>query len=108
MLLIGLKEITTGTGHSEDDYSSVRHQHTDIIAGSPSDTAESLAELYHAMVKKAKTSQKKLEIIEEELEYREISNSEFAIIEEECDLLRKDTKILKYDSVLIVEGIILK
>jgi hypothetical protein len=108
MLLIGLKEITTGTGISENDYSSVSHQRTDIIAGSPADTAETLGQLYHAMVRKAKQSERELVEIKDELEWREVSNEEFEEIENRRNLLRADLKILKYDKVLIIDGIILK
>lgn len=105
MLLIGLKSETTGVGHSENDYSSVTHQRMDIIAGSPADNAESLAQLYHAMVAKGKDSQKKLQKLQDELEYSDMS-------EAECDALisnyTTDTKILKYGRVLIIDGIILK
>ena len=31
MLLIGIKSITTGTGYTEQDYSQVTHQQTDIL-----------------------------------------------------------------------------
>lgn len=108
MLLIGLKEIITGTGHSENDYSSVSHQRTDIIAGGPGDTAEDLATLYHAMIKKAKDSHNKLVEIEDDLEFREVSDEEFERIEEQRYELRKDVGILYYNRVLIVEGFILK
>ena len=108
MLLIGLKEITTGTGTSENDYSQVSHQRTDIIAGSPTDTAESLSQLYHAMVSKAEKSRKELDKIDDEMSWREVPNDEYERIEAKCDELRKDLAILKYSRVLIIEGTILK
>ena len=108
MLLIGLKEITTSTGTSENDYSQVSHQRTDIIAGSPTDTAETLSQLYHALVSKAEKSYKELDIIDDEMSWRKLSNDEYERIEKKCDELRKDLEILKYSRVLIIEGIILK
>ena len=105
MLLIGLKSETTGVGHTENDYSSVTHQRMDIIAGSPSDTKEDLAKLYHAMVAKGKDSQKKLVKLEDELEFSDISEAEYDKL---SDAYRKDTSILKYDRVLIIDGLILK
>jgi len=105
MLLIGLKSQTTGVGHSENDYSSVTHQRMDIIAASPTDTAESLAQLYHAMVAKGKDSQKKLQKLEDELEFSNISEAEYDKL---SSAYSSDTKILKYDKVLIIDGIILK
>ncbi len=105
MLLIGLKSETTGVGHSENDYASVTHQRMDIIAGSPADSAESLAQLYHAMVAKGKDSQKKLQKLEDELEYSDISEAEYDKL---SSAYSSDTKILKYDKVLIIDGIILK
>ena len=105
MILIGLKSQTTGVGHSENDYSSVTHQRMDIIAGSPADTAESLSQLYHAMVAKGKDSQKKLAKLEDELEYINISEAEYDKI---SSAYSSDTKILRYDKVLIIDGIILK
>lgn len=108
MLLIGFRNLTTGTGTSENDYSQVTHQRTDIIAGSPTDTAESLTKLYNAMVQKAVKSRAELLKIEDEMEYREVSNEEFAKIEDKCDKLRADLYILYYDKVIITEGFILK
>lgn len=105
MLLIGLKTETTGVGHTENDWGSVSHQKMDIIAGSPTDTAQDLAQLYHAMVEKGKESQKKLEKLNDELEFSDMS-------EEEYDKLYLEYKtyiqILKYDKVLIIDAIILK
>lgn len=105
MLLIGLKTDTTGIGTYDTDYSSVHHQQTDIIAGSPSDTKKTLSELYHEMVKKAEISRKKLSKIEDELEYSNMSEAEYL---RKTTKLLADIKILKYDRVLIVDGIILK
>jgi hypothetical protein len=112
MLLIGLKSETTGVGHTENDYSSVTHQRMDIIAGSPSDTKEDLAKLYHAMVAKGEDSRKKLLKLEQELEFSELSEAENDKLSdaysEVYPTLRKDTSILKYDRVLIIDGLILK
>lgn len=108
MLLIGFKTITTGTGISENDYSQVSHQRTDIIAGSPTDTTETLSELYHAMVNKAQQSAKELDKISDEMEWRDIPNDEFEILDKKCDELRQDLNILRYDKVIIIDGTILK
>lgn len=105
MVLIGLKTINTGIGTYDTDHSSVRHQRTDIIAGSPSDTKETLSELYHSMVKQAERSQNKLRKIEDELEYSNMSEAEY---ERKTTKLLTDIQILKYDRVLIVDGVILK
>lgn len=107
MILIGLKNESSSTGSSENNY-LVTHQRTEIIAGSPSDTAESLAQLYHAMIKKAQDSRSKLDEITEELEWREVSNEEFEQIKKNSNKLRQDLNILKYDKVLIIDGVILK
>ena len=108
MLLIGFKNLTTGTGTNENDYSLVTHQQTDIIAGSPTDTTESLTKLYGAMIQKAEKSRAEFIKLEDEMEWREVSNEEFAKIEKKQGKLREDLQILKYDKVIIVEGIILK
>lgn len=105
MLLIGLKTENTGVGNYDTDYSMVSHQRMDIIAGSPTDTSETLAELYTSMVKKAKESNKKLTEIEDELEFSDMSEKEYEKI---ITKLRSDIKILKYERVLIIDGIILK
>ena len=105
MLLIGLKTDYTCVGVYDTDYSSVRHQQTDIIAGSPSDTKETLSELYHEMVKKAERSQNKLSKIEDELEFSNMSEAEYL---RKTTKLLADIKILRYDRVLIVDGVILK
>jgi hypothetical protein len=107
MILIGLKNESSSTGSGEGSY-SVTHQRTEIIAGSPNDTAESLAQLYHAMIQKAKDSRSKLDEITEELEWREVSNEEFEQIEKKSNKLRQDLNILKYDRVIILDGVILK
>lgn len=111
MILVGLINESTGTGISENDYSVVRHQRTDIIAGSPIDTAESLSELYQAMVKKAEESRKALIELEDRLD-AEAFSSHCTIGADEYDELsnkyRQDIKILKYDKILIIEGLILK
>lgn len=110
MILIGLINESSSTGSGEDNY-SVQHQRTDVIAGSPIDTAESLSELYHAMVKKAEESRKALIELEDRLD-AEAFSSHCSIGADEYDELsnkyRQDMRILKYDKVLIIEGIILK
>ena len=108
MLLIGFRNLTTGTGTSENDYSLVTHQRTDIIAGSPTDTTESLSKLYNTLIQKAEKSRAELIKLEDEMEWREVSNEEFAKIEKKQDKLREDLQILKYDKVIITEGFILK
>jgi len=100
MLLIGFKTENTGVGAA-----TVSHQRMNIIAGSPTDTSETLAELYNAMVEKAKESQKKLSKIEDELEFSDMSEDEYLLQTTE---LLEDIKILQYDRVLLVDGIILK
>jgi hypothetical protein len=105
MILIGFKSETTGVGHTEDNYANVTHQRMDIIAGSPTDTKEDLAKLYHAMVTIGEISRKKLAKLEDELEFSDISEAEY---ERLSDAYRKDTSILKYDRVLIIDGLILK
>ena len=107
MILIGLKNESSSTGSGENNY-LVTHQRTEIIAGSPNDTAESLAQLYHAMVQNAERSRSKLDEITEELEWREVSNEEFEQIKKKSNKLRQNLNILKYDRVIIVDGVILK
>jgi hypothetical protein len=110
MILIGLINENSSTGSGEDNY-SVTHQRTDVIAGSPTDTAESLAELYHAMVHKAEQSRKALIDLEDRLDAEAFSDSCSIGADEYDDLCgkyRADMRILKYDKILIVEGIILK
>jgi hypothetical protein len=110
MILIGLISESSRTGRTEDDY-SVEHQRTDIIAGSPSDTVESLAQLYHAMVQKAEESRKALVELEDKLDAEEFS-IHCGIGADEYDELRKkykkDMQILNYEKVLIINGAILK
>jgi Ser-tRNA(Ala) deacylase AlaX len=105
MILIGLKTENTGVGTFDTDYSIVSNQRMDIIAFSPSDTSETLAQLYHAMVKKGERSKEKLIEIQEELEFSDMSEEEY---ERKTTELLADIKILKYERVLIVDGIILK
>ena len=105
MLLIGFKNLTTGTGTSENDYSLVTHQQTDILAVG---TTEELTESYNKAVAKAEKSRAEVIKLEDEMEWREVSNEEFAKIEKKQGKLREDLQILKYDKVIIVEGIILK
>ncbi len=105
MILIGFKTETTGVGHTEDSYASVSSQRMEIIAGSPSDTAEDLAKLYNTMVAKGKVSSKKLDKLNDELEFSDMSEDEYEKLSDEYE---KDIRILKYDKVLIIDGIILK
>lgn len=105
MLLIGLKTENTGIGTYDTDYTNVSHQRMDIIAGGPNDTKETLSKLYYTMVKKGKESREKLYKLEDEIEYLNITEEEY---ERQTDKLLSDTYILKYDKVLIVDGIILK
>jgi hypothetical protein len=110
MILIGLINENSSTGSGEYSY-LVTHQRTDVIAGSPTDTAESLAELYHAMVHKAEESRKALIELEDRLDAEafssrcEIGADEY---DDLCGKYRADMRILKYDKILIVEGVILK
>jgi len=105
MLLIGLKTENTSVVIYDNDLSSVSHQCMDIIAGSPTDTSENLSKLYTSMVEKAKESKKKLEKIDNELEFYNMSEEEY---EKQTNKLRKDIQILKYERVLIIEGVVLK
>jgi polyhydroxyalkanoate synthesis regulator phasin len=105
MLLIGLKNETTGVGHSENDYSSVTHQRMDIIAGSPQDTTKDIEKLYNDMVAKGKISQKELGKLDDNIEFSDMSEHEYNKL---SSRLLADVKILKYDRVLIIEGTILK
>ena len=105
MLLIGFKNINSSTGSSEDNWGSVTHQRVDIIAGSPTDTKEDLAQLYHAMVEKGKKDREKLAKLEDELEFSDISEEDY---EKQSSELLSGTQILKYERVIIVDGLILK
>jgi hypothetical protein len=105
MLLIGLKSETTSVGNTENNLSNVTHQRLDVICGSPTDTKETLSQLYHAMVEKGNESRKKLIKLEDELEYSNMSEKEY---DNKSNKLLADTKILKYDRVLIIDGTILK
>ena len=107
MLLIGLKNETTSTGHTEDNWGSVNHQRMDIILGSPKEnwSAEELTKAYHEMVKKGEKSWEKLAKLSEELEFSNMSEEEYERLHLEYS---KDTKILKYDKILIIDGVVLK
>jgi len=105
MLLIGLLNENTGVGNSEDNYSNVSHQRMDIISGSQSDTSEALTKLYCSMLKKGEESQKKLGKLNEELEFSDMSEKEYGKLH--CKYM-EDIRILRYDKVLIIDGIILK
>lgn len=105
MILIGLKSERTSVGNTEDNLSSVTHQRLDVICGSPTDTKETLSQLYHAMVEKGNESRKKLIKLEDELEYSNMTEKEY---ENKSNKFLADTKILRYDRVLIIDGTILK
>jgi hypothetical protein len=105
MLLIGFKNETSSTGNTEDNLGSVTHQRVDVIAGSPNDTKQDLAQLYHLMVEKGNKSKKKLAKLYDELEFSNISESEFEKME---NRLLSEIKILEYERIIIVEGLILK
>lgn len=105
MLLIGLKTENTGIGTYDTDLASVSHQRMDIIAGSPVDTMEKLSELYNKMVEKGKESQKKLIKLQDELEYSNMSEKEY---ERKVNSFLSDIKILRYNQILIIEGVVLK
>jgi polyhydroxyalkanoate synthesis regulator phasin len=105
MLLIGIRNITTSTGNTEDSLGHVTHQRVEIIAGSPTDTKETLSELYHSMVKKGNESKKELGKLQDELEFSDMSEDEFEKLESK---LLSDIQILKYERVIITEGLILK
>jgi hypothetical protein len=109
MILIGFRDESSSTGSGEYDY-SVTHQRTDVIAGSPTDTAESLAELYHAMVHKAEQSRRALIDLEDRLDADAFNGCDIGADEyhDLCGKYRADMRILKYDRILISEGIILK
>lgn len=98
MILIGIKSITTSTG----DYSSVIHQQTDVLAQG---TTEELTESYNKAVTKGKVSQKKYSELADTLEWSNISEKEYDKLSTQYI---KDIAILKYDTVLIVEGTVLK
>ena len=105
MLLIGIRNITTSTGNTEDSLGHVTHQRVEIIAGSPTDTKETLSELYHSMVKKGNESKKELGKLQDELEFSDMSEDKFEKLESK---LLSDIQILKYERVIITEGLILK
>ena len=101
MLLIGFKTENIGVGAA-----TVSHQRMDIIKdGGDTLYIKMMICEYNAMVKKAKESQKKLSEIEAELEFSDMSEDEYLLQTTE---LLADIKILKYDRVLIVDGLILK
>jgi polyhydroxyalkanoate synthesis regulator phasin len=105
MLLIGFRNINTSTGNTEDNLGNVTHQRVEIIAGSPTDTKGSLSKLYNAMVKKGKESKKELSDLYDALEYSDMSEEELNDIGQK---LLSDIEILRYERVIITEGIILK
>ena len=101
MLLIGFKTENIGVGAA-----TVSHQRMDIIKdGGDTLYIKMMICEYNAMVKKAKESQKKLSEIEAELEFSDMSEDEYLLQTTE---LLADIKILQYDRVLLVDGIILK
>lgn len=109
MLLIGLKSETTGVGHTEDNLSSVTHQRMDVIAGGENETIDTLTNLYNDMVKNGEKTKKNILKIQDDIDCDYgMSDEEFDRLEEKIARLRRNTEILKYDKILIVEGIILK
>jgi hypothetical protein len=101
MLLIGFKTENIGVGAA-----TVSHQRMDIIKdGGDTLYIKMMICEYNAMVEKAKESQKKLSKIEDELEFSDMSEDEYLLQTTE---LLADIKILQYDRVLLVDGIILK
>jgi hypothetical protein len=102
MILIGIKSITTGTGYTEQDYSQVTHQQTDVLAQG---TTEELTESYNKAVAKGKVSQKKYSELADTLEWSNISEKEYDKLSTQYI---RDIAILKYDKVLIIEGTVLK
>ena len=102
MILLGIKSITTGTGYTEQDYSQVTHQQTDVLAIG---TTEELTESYNKAVAKGKISQKKYSELADNLEWSNISEKEYDKLETQY---LRDIAILKYDKVLIIEGTVLK
>jgi uncharacterized protein YpuA (DUF1002 family) len=109
MLLIGLKSETTGVGHGEDNLSSVTHQRMDIIAGGENETIDTLTNLYNDMVKNGEKTKKNILKIQDDIDSDyNMTVDEYERHEEKIARLRRNTEILKYDKILIVEGIILK
>ena len=102
MILIGIKSITTGTGYTEQDYSQVTHQQTDVLAQG---STEELTESYNKAVAKGKVSQKKYSELSDSLEWSNISEKEYDKL---ATQYIRDIAILKYDKVLIIEGTVLK
>jgi uncharacterized Zn-finger protein len=102
-ILLGIKRNCTGVGNTEDNYSSVEHQQTDVIASDNS--AEELTKLYHAMIKKAEVSKKKLTKLNSEIEFSDMSENEYERLY--CEY-SAEIKILKYDKVMVVNGFVLK
>jgi len=103
MLILGFKTITKGLGRTEDDYSSVSHQRCEIITSGNSQ--KELEDFYAQAVKKAQESKTKWMVLEDGLEYSDISEKEYERLD---DKYRKETNILKYERVIIVEGTVLK
>lgn len=102
MILLGIKSITTGTGYTEQDYSQVTHQQTDVLAIG---TTEELTESYNKAVAKGKQSQKAYSELSDSLEWSNISEKEYDKLSTQYI---RDIAILKYDKVLIIEGTVLK
>ena len=102
MILIGIKSITTGTGYTEQDYSQVTHQQTDVLREG---STQELTDYYKQAVIKGKESQKKYSELSDTLEWSNISEKEYDKLSTKYI---KDIAILKYDKVLIVEGTVLK
>lgn len=101
MLLLGFKTQRTSTG----DWSSVDHQSTHVILNEPNSTVVLLTKKYNEMVKKGEDSQKKLSELSDTLEWSNITEKEYDKL---ATKYSQDIQILKYDSILIIEGTVLK
>jgi hypothetical protein len=102
MLLIGIKNITSSTGNTEDNLGHVTHQRIDILAEGD---AETLQNLYKEKVRKGEKSKKELVTLMDNLEFSDISEDEY---EETESRLAAEVSILRYERVLVVEGFVLK
>lgn len=103
MLLLGFRTDVKGMGRSENDYSSSYNQVTDIIDSG--DDANVLKIKYDSMVKQAEESRKKLVKLNDELEWSDISEKEYERLSTKYET---DIRILKYEKVIIVDGVVLK
>jgi hypothetical protein len=102
MLLIGIKNVTTTTGNTEDSLGHVTHQRIDILAEGNS---KILQELYREKVRKGKKSRDELTALIENLEFSGISEDEY---DDTTSRLAEEASILRYEKVLVIEGFVLK